>query len=567
MKLLGISCWYHDASACLLVDGNVVAAAAEERFSRIKHDNSFPKQAISFCLSWLGITIADIDFVVFYEKPVIKFHRVLSQHLAHFPDSRKSFVESIGSWFDYKMNIGKVLKKEIGYTGSIQYCQQHLAHAASAYYLSGFASAVNVTFDGVGEWATTTVGVGNGAEIWIDREIHFPHSLGLLYSAITSYLGFAVNDAEYKVMGLAASGDPLPFSSHMDNLITQFPDGSFALSMDYFDYTWSNHMFSEKLESLFGYPARTPESKMRAHYANIAASLQKKFEQVVINLLNATYKEYKISNLTLAGGVALNALVNGKILSHTPFKNLFIPPDPGDGGAAMGAALWFWNRHSKQKQTISFSPYLGPDFTGQQIASILDEYHLSYKLIDQRNKFLDTVASFLTKGSIVAWFQGRMEWGPRALGNRSILADPRDAKMKDIINEKVKHRELFRPFAPSVLDIGVKRYFVTDKNVPESTRYMTVIYPFTKRGKQEVPATVHIDGTGRLQTVARGDNPLYYDLIQAFGKKTGVPALLNTSFNVRGEPIVATPKDAIECFLKTDIDVLVMERFIVKKRP
>ncbi len=570
MKILGVSCYYHDASACLVVDGAIVAASAEERFSRVKHDSNFPKQAIAFCLSWLGISIKDIDIVVFYEKPIIKFHRILSQHLEHFPRSRNTFAKSIGTWFDYKMNIGKVLKKECGYTGPVRYCHQHLAHAASAYYLSPFDRAVNVTFDGVGEWATTTVGVGNGSKIQIDREIHFPHSLGLLYSTITAYLGFAVNDAEYKIMGLAAFGNPKPFRRHMDALIRQFTDGSFTLNMKYFDYAWSDRMFSDTLSNLFGHPPRVAESNMQPHFTDIAAALQEKLEHIIFNLLNTIYKQYKIPNLTLSGGVALNAVANGKILSHTPFKQLFIPPDPGDGGASMGAALWFWfTRKAKLFRAFrgynGFFPLLGPGFSPEQIRSILDHYHLPCQRINDRKKFLDVVANLLKKGAIVAWFQGRMEWGPRALGNRSILADPRNSNMKDTINTKVKHRELFRPFAPSVLDWAVKKYFAADNNLPESTKYMMHVYPFTGRGIREVPATVHVDNTGRLQSFARSDNPLYYDLIDSFYKKTGVPVLLNTSLNVRGEPIVCTPKDAIECFLQTDIDVLVMDRFIIKK--
>lgn len=570
MTILGISCYYHDAAACLLIDGKIVAAAGEERFSRIKHDNTFPKHAINYCLSWAGITIKNIDAVVFYEKPIIKFHRILSSHLESFPFGRKTFTESIGSWFDYKMNIAKALKKEYSYTGSLFFIPQHLAHVASAYYLSPFDRAVNVTFDGVGEWATTTVGSAHGGNIRIDREIQFPHSLGLLYSAMTSYLGFSVNDAEYKVMGLAAFGNPKPFSPQMNKIITQFPDGSFALSMDYFDYTWSDHMFSCKLETLLGHPARTPESPMEPHYADIAAALQHKLEEIILNLLNSVYKHYRIPNLTLSGGVALNAVANGKILSRTPFSHLFIPPDPGDGGGAMGAALWYHHqaqgRALKLKVQTSFTPYLGPSFSKEQIESALLQYHLSYVYYEDRTKFLDTVSSLLVGKKIIGWFQGRMEWGPRALGNRSILADPRDSKMKDIINEKVKHRELFRPFAPSVLDRAVKRYFICDTNLPLSTKYMIIVYPFTKKGIKDIPATVHVDNTGRLQTVVYKDNPLYYDLISAFSKKTGVPVILNTSFNVRGEPIVCTPKDAIECFLKTDIDYLVIDRFIVRKK-
>lgn len=559
MNILGISCYYHDAAACLVIDGVVVAAAAEERFTRVKHDNNFPDQAIRFCLSWANITSADIDVVVFYEKPIVKFDRMLRQHFAHFPTSRKIFIDTIGSWFDRKLQVPKTLKKTIGYTGPVRYIPHHLSHGASAYYLSGFDRAAIVTIDGVGEWATTTMGVGHSGNIVVDREIRFPHSLGLLYSAMTSYLGFEVNDAEYKVMGLAAYGDPKPFRPQMDELVTIFLDGSYKLNLKYFDYVRTDRMYNRHLEELFVHPARKPESPMTKPYEDIAASLQEKLETSVFHLLTAVHKRYKTDNLCLSGGVALNSVMNGKILKQTPFKKLYIPPDPGDGGGAMGAALAM--SHSRDK---SFSPYLGPSFPDEQIEDVLQRNGLSYTRLDQK-ALVECTADLLTQEKIIGWFQGRMEWGPRALGNRSILASAARPEMRDIINSKVKHRELFRPFAPVVLARHVKEYFVTDSPVPISAKYMLFVYPFRPKGKREVPAVVHVDGTGRLQTLERTDNPLYYDLIETYAKKTGVPIIINTSFNVRGEPIVCTPLDAVHCFLKTDIDYLVIGSFLIKK--
>ncbi len=585
MNILGISCYYHDAAACLLIDGKIVAAAAEERFTqphpngagftRIKHDNNFPENAIRFCLSWATLTSTDLDAVVFYEKPIVKFDRMLRQHFAHFPASRTVFVDTVGSWLNLKLQIPKTLRKTIGYTGPVYFLPHHFSHAASAYYLSGFDKAAIVTIDSVGEWATTTMGVGRAGTITMDKEIRFPHSLGLLYSALTAYLGFEVNDAEYKVMGLAAYGDPKPFRRQMDELIRVFPDGSYALNLSYFDYMHSDRMFNRRLEELFSYHARLPESPMERHYENIAASLQEKLETVVFQLLTAAHKRYKTDNLCLAGGVALNSVMNGKILRHTPFKKLFIPPDPGDGGGAMGAALAWWGvyydaaskRHASPRLSRSpfpFNPFLGPSFPEEQMEDVLVRQELSYTRLE-REVLIHKVAELLSQEKIIGWFQGRMEWGPRALGNRSILASAARAEMKDIINTKVKHRELFRPFAPVILAQHVKEYFYTDFPVPESSKYMLFVYPFRPKGKREVPAVVHVDGTGRLQTLERGDNPLYYDLIAAYAKRTGIPIIINTSFNVRGEPIVCTPTDAVHCFLKTDIDYLVMGPFLVKK--
>lgn len=564
MKILGISCYYHDAAAGLVVDGNVVAAAAEERFTRVKHDNSFPEHAIRFCLDWDNIKATDIDEVVFYEKPVLKFERILMQHLEGFPRSGKIFVENIGSWTQYKLNIPKTLKKTIGYTGKISYLPHHLSHAAASYYLSPFDHAAIVTIDGVGEWATTTVGVGKETNIRIDKEIRFPHSLGLLYSAITAYLGFEVNDAEYKVMGMAAYGDPKPFRKQMDELIHAFTDGSYALNMRYFDYIWSDQMYSKRLERLFGYPTRQKEAALESHYANIAASLQEKLETTMYNLLNAVYTTYRTKNLCLSGGVALNSVMNGKILSHTKFKKLYIPPDPGDAGCAIGSALYRCIQQTKKRTVSHFFPSLGPSYPDEQIETILQTYGLRYAQHDDRTEFLSRIAKLLAQQKVIGWFQGRMEWGPRALGNRSILASAQDVKMKDLINAKIKHRELFRPFAPVVLSPYIKQYFKTDPIFSPSLRYMLMVYPFKPKGIRDVPATVHVDGSGRLQVIEREDNPLYYDLIESYRKLTGIPIILNTSFNVRGEPIVCTPFDAVQCFLKTDIDYLVIGFFLVK---
>lgn len=565
MKILGISCYYHDASAAIVIDGKVAAAAAEERFTRIKHDQSFPENSIKFCLDWCGIKEKDIDAVVFYEKPIIKFERIISQHLASFPKSRTPFVKTIPPWIDERLNFKKTLKKKIGYTGPLYFIDQHLSHAASSYYVSPFKKSVIATFDGVGEWATTTIGIGNGTKIKIDKEINFPHSLGLFYSTLTAYLGFEVNDAEYKVMGLAAFGDPKVYKKHFDKLINIYPDGSYSLNMEYFDFVAGNAMPSRKMSALFGKPQRTPESVMDKDYENIAAALQKKLEEVVFNLLNRAYKKYKTENLCLAGGVALNSVLNGKILSSTPFKNLYIPPDPGDGGGAIGGALYLWNKNQKNKTDVSFSPFLGPAFSKEQIYDLILTNNLKFKYFSDERTLLGKTASLLSQKKIIGWFQGRMEWGPRALGNRSILASAENIKMKDIINLKVKHRELFRPFAPAILNSKTSKYFVADKNIPVSGKYMLLVYPVTDLGNKKIPAAVHVDGTGRLQIVERNENPKYYDLIKNYEKITGTPVIINTSFNVRGEPIVCTPTDAINCFLKTGIDYLIIDNFLVSK--
>jgi carbamoyltransferase len=581
MKILGLSCYYHDAAACLIIDDKIVAAGAEERFSRVKHDNRFPKLAVEYCLNEAKIAANEIDVIVFYEKPIVKFDRVLHQQLQHFPRNYRTYNESFGSWISTKLKLPDILKKELNYHGKVLYLEHHLAHAASSFYLSGYDDATIVTLDGVGEWATTTIGYGKGKDISIDRELHFPHSLGLLYSAMTAYLGFSVNDAEYKVMGLAAYGDPKPFAAQMDQLITVHDDGSYSLNMKYFDFEWSDRMYSQKLEQLFGYPTRQSESPMERHYENIAAALQAKLEEVVFKILNIEYRKKPNPNLCLAGGVALNSVMNGKLLSKTPYKNLFIPPDPGDAGGAMGAALYIrfhpellgektlvGPKIKKTKKLFAdqFNPYLGPSYTWYEITSALEKYELEYEFFADKKKLVNHVAELIGDQQIIGWFQGRMEWGPRALGARSILASAATVEMRDIINEKVKHRELFRPFAPVILEKYTDKYFYSDKKLPKSARYMLMVYPFKpKIGQRDVPAVVHVDGTGRLQTLHRDDNQMYYDVIDQHRKKTGVPIIINTSFNIRGEPIVCTPKDAINCFLHTDIDVLILDQFVVRK--
>ena len=567
MNILGISCYYHDSAACLLRDGVIVSAVAEERLSRKKHDNGFPSLAIGHCLDWSNISMQDVDVVAFYEKPMVKFERVMSQHLDAFPKGAKVFRENIGSWFSKKLKIRETLRNEFGYTGRIAYVPHHLSHAASAFYLSGFEKAAIVTIDGVGEWATTTVGSGKGNIISLDKEIRFPHSLGLLYSAVTAYLGFEVNDAEYKVMGYAAYGNPETYRDKFTELITLHEDGSFSLNMKYFTYTGSDRMYGRALEALFGLPTRKKESGIHQEYADVAAGLQQALEDAVFHMLASVHKRYKTDSLCLSGGVALNSVLNGKIASHSPFTHIYIPPDPGDAGGAMGAAMHVYMKTSDEPSMKKkrFFPNIGPSYTEEQIRDVLDGYGLTYRKVSDMPTLVDIVSGYLSKQKVIGWFQGRMEWGPRALGFRSILASASDEKMKDIINAKIKHRELFRPFAPVILNTHVRRYFKTDKIISESAKYMLLVYPFTATGKARVPATVHVDGTGRLQVIEREDNAPYFDLIKSFYKKTGTPVILNTSFNVRGEPIVCTPSDAVKCFLKTDIDYLVIDTFIVKK--
>lgn len=566
MIIIGISCYYHDSAACIIKDGKIIAAAAEERFTREKHDNNFPKKAIEFCLNSLGISINEVDLISFYEKPLIKFERIMTQHLDQFPRNYKQFLDTIGPWFGSRIQIKKTLEKDLHYFGPIEYIEHHLSHAASTFYLAPFSESVIVTIDGVGEWATTTIGYGQKQDIRLKKEIHFPHSLGLLYSTMTTFLGFGANDSEYKVMGLAAYGNPKPFKKHFDKIVKTFPDGSYELDMKYFDYEWADHMPSKEMEKLFGHPVRGKNDPVKRHHENIAAALQEKLEEVVFHMMRVAQNKYKSKNLCFAGGVALNSVLNGKILSNTNFEKVFIPPDPSDAGAAMGAAMYSYVKHTK-KLIIKedFHPYLGPDYRWHQIEAELNKYNLKYKYIKDDQKLIEETARLIIKEKVIGWFQGKMEWGPRALGNRSILASARTTEMRDIINAKVKKREMFRPFAPVILEEKTNQYFETDQYISPSARWMLMVYPFKEIGHKDVPAVVHVDGSGRLETLIRKDNPRYYDLVAAYYKKTKIPIIINTSFNVKGEPIVCSPEDAIKCFLSTDIDNLVIDNYIVSK--
>ncbi|MDH5533144.1 MAG: carbamoyltransferase [Candidatus Pacebacteria bacterium] len=566
MIILGISCYYHDSAACIIKDGKIIAAAAEERFTRIKHDNSFPKESINFCLDSLKISANEVDVVTFYEKPLIKFERLISQHLENFPKSYSQFTKYIGPWFNSRLQIKKTLEEEVNYFGKVTYVDHHLSHSASSYFLSPFNKSVVINIDGVGEWATTTVGIANKGEIKIDKEIHFPHSIGLLYSTLTTYLGFSANNSEYKVMGLAAYGNPKTYKKHFEKIIKLFPDGSFKLDMDYFDFDWSGHMPSKKMIKLFGHEVRERDSKAYQYHKDIAAALQKRTEEAVFNIFNAAYKKYKIDNICFAGGVALNSVLNGKILANTSFKKIFIPPDPSDAGAAMGAALYINNKLSNKKiNHKEFTPYLGPEYKWYQIKNEIEKLGLKYKYYKNNKQLSDVISQYIIDEKVIGWFQGKMEWGPRALGNRSILASAATTGMRDNINAKVKKREMFRPFAPVILEEKTNEYFKTDKYLSASTKWMLMVYPFKNKRKKDVPAVVHVDGSGRLETLSKDDNSKYYDLINSYYKKSKIPIIINTSFNIRGEPIVCSPKDALNCFLETDIDFIVLDNFVVSK--
>lgn len=578
MKILGLSCYYHDSAAAIIVDGKIVAAAAEERFSRTKHDNRFPKQAIEFCLRQAHLASNELDAIVFYEKPIIKLERIFAQHLDYFPKSYIRFIQHMGQWLTHRLRFREILKEELHYFGKVYFIDHHLSHAASSYYLSNFSSASIVTIDGVGEWATTTIGSGDGNRIAIKQQINFPHSLGLLYSTFTTYLGFEANDAEYKVMGLAAYGVVNPqLLRKFDQLIKVYADGSYRLNMDYFAFGYGTYMYNQKFIDLFGNPPRQKESAVTKFHEDLAATLQHKLEQVVFHLLTQVYKKQKNPNLCLAGGVALNSVMNGKLLDNTPFKRLFIPPDPSDAGGAMGAALYFaanFDQLDKDRLSNAFSPYLGPEFSWHQIVKTLKQYKqkklIDYQLITDQKKLLNVVTDHLVAKKIIAWFQGKMEWGPRALGNRSILAAATEKEMQEIINSRVKNRELFRPFAPVIFEHKITDYFRVSKktkvDASASNRWMLTVYPFLEKMKKKVPAVVHVDGSGRLESLRRQDNHLYYDLLDAYYRKTDIPILINTSFNVRGEPIICRPEEAVECLLKTDIDYLVIDQFLVTKK-
>jgi len=559
MYILGISCFYHDAAASLLKDGEIIAAVQEERFTRKKHDPDFPTNAINYCLREGGITPEDLSYIVFYDKPLIKFERILFSHLANFPRSLPSFIKAIPPWLKEKLWVRDVIRKKLDYEGEILFTEHHLSHAASSFFASPFSEAAILTVDGVGEWATATYGVGRGEEIEILKEIRFPHSLGLLYSAFTYYLGFKVNSAEYKVMGLAPYGKPRYYDKIME-LIELRDDGSFKLDMHYFAYDYGLRMISKQFEELFGSPPREPESPLEERHMDIAASIQKVTEDILLKMVDHLHRETGLPNLCMAGGVALNCVANGRILRQSPFSSLFIQPAAGDAGGAVGAALFVYSSILKKGRGKPWHhPYYGPAFSRAEIRDFLDREKVPYRELAD-DELIEETAKLLADGKLVAWFQGRMEFGPRALGNRSILADPRDPDMKEKLNKRVKFREWFRPFAPSVLIDDASDYFDIEGESPFMLLTAQVKKP------TEVPAITHIDGSSRLHTVRYEDNPRYFKLISAFKRLTGCPVILNTSLNVRGEPIVCTPSDAYSCLRRTGLDYLVMENFIIDKR-
>ena len=594
MNILGVSCYYHDSAAALLQDGVLIAAADEERFSRKKHDHGYPQQAIDFCLAQGGITGADLDYVVFYEKPLHKFERILLSTLGTFPKSWGVFREAMVAWFDEKLWIKSQLQTKIGVpTDKILFVEHHLSHAASAMFASPFEDAAVLTIDGVGEWTTATMGHatatfdGSGENtINLTRELRFPHSLGLLYSAFTAYLGFRVNNGEYKVMGMAPYGQP----NYMDDVykvVSVDADSGVRLNMEYFSFHHSTkNTFSRKFEDLFG-PRRMPEAEFftatthpnRDHphwddavaaqnqkYADIAASIQRVTEETVLKMAKAAYEHTGSKNLVMAGGVALNSVANGRIVRESPFERVFIQPAAGDSGGALGAALYAYHvLLGKPRKWVMEHAYWGAEYSEAEMEAAIRESGFSYERIDDMAQMSQRAVDAMLNERVVALYQGRFEWGPRALGNRSILADPRREEMKEIVNTKIKFREPFRPFAPVVLAEKAAEYFATP-NIESNllAPYMLMVSPIVPEKGEQIKAVNH-NGTGRLQSIEREKNPLYYQMIADFEQATGVPVLLNTSFNLRGEPIVNTPQNALNTFRKSDIDQLVMGNFLVKK--
>ncbi len=588
MFILGISSFYHDSAAALVRDGEILAAAQEERFTRKKHDERFPRHAVHYCLTQAGIDITQVDIVSFYEKPLVKFERLLRSYFAYSPIGLSSFIKAMPQWIRRKLWMPELLMDELkGFTGKLIYPEHHESHAAAAFYPSPFDEAAFLTIDGVGEWTTTSYGVGKDNRIDIESEIHFPHSLGLLYSAFTYYTGFRVNSGEYKVMGLAPYGDDKYSDLIYKHLIDLKEDGSFHMNMDYFDYVAGLTMTNSKFHALFGGPPRKAESNLTQREMNLAKSIQVVTEEIMMRMAKHVRNTTGQKNLCLAGGVALNCVANGKLLADRIFDNIWIQPAAGDAGSALGAALFAWHQYLNKPRQSNFpkdsqkATYLGPSFSDEEIEAFLADHHVPFtKLVHQ--DMLTQVAGILADEKVVGWFQGRMEFGPRALGARSILGDPRSTKMQSIMNLKIKYRESFRPFAPSVMREKAHEYFQMDYD----SAYMLLVAPVHDNIKiamtpeQEslfgieklniprsiLPAVTHVDYSARIQTVAQETHGVYYELLNAFFKKTGCPVLVNTSFNVRGEPIVCTPQDAFRCFMRTEMDFLILGDFVINKK-
>ncbi|WP_445247475.1 carbamoyltransferase family protein [Microcoleus sp. OTE_8_concoct_300] len=639
MNILGISAYYHDSAAALIRDGEIIAAAQEERFSRKKHDARFPKNAIAYCLKEANIDLRELDQIVFYDKPLVKFERLLETYLAYAPQGFRSFLAAMPIWLKEKLYLKTMLKRDLAEIAncktnklpSLLFTEHHQSHAASAFFPSPFQKAAVLCLDGVGEWATTSVWLGDGNQLTPQWEIDFPHSLGLLYSAFTYYTGFKVNSGEYKLMGLAPYGEPKYVDKILNHLIDLKDDGTFRLNMDYFNYTVGLTMTNKKFDQLFEGPPRQAEGKLTQREMDIAASIQVVTEEVVLRLCRTVKKELDVDYLCLAGGVALNCVANGRLLREGIFKDIWIQPAAGDAGGALGAALAIWYQYCEQTRTVSANStansreslkselittnaaveertevltanqavatvaksvahltchdqmrgsYLGPQFTDAEILEYLDAVQASYHRLDDA-ELMPKLAEILEQGNVVGWFQGRMEFGPRALGGRSIVGDPRSAKMQSVMNLKIKYRESFRPFAPSILAERVADYFEIDHSSP----YMLLVapvkaslrIPMTAEQEQlfgieklniprsEIPAVTHVDYSARIQTVHKETNPRYYDLISHFEARSGCSILVNTSFNVRGEPIVCTPEDAYRCFMRTEMDYLVLENYLLPK--
>ena len=587
MNILGISAFYHDSAAALVSDGQIRSAAQEERFSRKKHDHRFPRQAIEYCLSEAQLTPDQLDHVVFYDKPFVKFERLLETYLAYAPYGFRSFLQAIPLWIKEKLWIPDIIQKELDYAGSILFSDHHDSHAASAFFPSPFSSAAIMTIDGVGEWTTASWGIGRDNYFELAEEIRFPHSLGLLYSAFTYYLGFKVNSGEYKVMGLAPYGEPRYVDLIMDHLMDLKSDGSFRFDMSYFNYCAGLTMTNDKFHRLFEGQPRQPETDLTQKEMDLARSVQEVTEEVMLKQARHVRQQSSEPNLCLAGGVALNCVGNGKILSERIFDNIWIQPAAGDAGGALGAALDVYYRYLGQtRQTndnsdLQHSSLLGPSFGHQEIAAYLSDNQLDGENLTDAELFTQ-VARLLDQEQIIGWFQGRMEFGPRALGNRSILGDPRSEKTQSVMNLKIKYRESFRPFAPSILIDDVNDYFEMEGESP----YMLLVAPVQNKirrqvktdeeqlfgidrlniARSEIPAVTHVDYSARVQTVSESEHPRYYNLIQAFKELTGCPVLVNTSFNVRGEPIVCTPDDAYRCFMRTEMDYLVLGNYLLDKK-
>lgn len=586
MNILGISAFYHDSAACLVRDGKIAAAAQEERFTRKKHDFEFPRNAAKFCLESHSLSMKDVDYVVFYDKPVLKFERLLQTYLTTAPKGFTSYAKAMPLWLKEKLWIPETIKNELDYEGEILFTEHHQSHAGSAFYPSPYQDAAILTIDGVGEWTTNSLGIGKGNKFSLIKDIKFPHSLGLLYSAFTYFTGFKVNSGEYKVMGLAPYGEPKYVQTIYDNLIDLKEDGSFHLNLRYFSYMSELHMTNDEFASLFGGPRRKPETPLTQREMDLARSIQEVVEECMLRQARFLHKESGLDNLCLAGGVALNCVGNGRLLREGPFKNIWIQPAAGDAGGALGAALCVWYgylnnpRLTDNTRDAQRASLLGPEFSSEQVIDDLTGLGAVFKELSDDELFTK-VADLLAQEKVIGWFQGRMEFGPRALGNRSIIGDARSKTMQSKMNLKIKFRESFRPFAPAVMREDVSQYFEMDCDSP----YMLLVAPVRKERRlkmtpeqeklfgiaklnvprSDIPAVTHVDYSARIQTVSRDEHPTFYKLLAAFKKKTGCSVLVNTSFNVRGEPIVCTPKDAYTCFMRTEIDCLVINNFLMFK--